>query len=89
MPKYVLLGTYCEDALRKRKPFRAEHLERLARLKQEGKVITMGPTRDLKMVFGILETSSQDEARRLIEEDVYWREGIWTDFELHEWVQAL
>jgi hypothetical protein len=88
MAKYVLTGTYCTDVLEKRAPHRQAHLDRLARLKAEGKVLTIGPTKDLTRVFGVYEAASQQEARALVEDDPYWQHGIWTGYELHEWVQA-
>jgi hypothetical protein len=32
--------------------------------------------------------TSREEVEALIRADVYWREGIWTDFEVHPWIQA-
>ncbi|AGY59549.1 YciI family protein [Gloeobacter kilaueensis] len=88
MAKYVLTGTYCPDVLEKRAPYREAHLGRLAGLKAAGKVITIGPTRDLTRVFGVYETDSEAEARELIESDPYWQHQIWTSYELFEWIQA-
>lgn len=88
MAKYVVIGTYTADAVEKREPYRAEHLSRLQALKDEGKVVTIGPTKDISKLFGILDVEDEAEARRLIEEDPYWRGGIWTGYELHEWIQA-
>ncbi|BAC89657.1 YciI family protein [Gloeobacter violaceus] len=88
MPKYVLTGTYCPDVLEKRAPYREAHLNRLAQLKAEGKVITIGPTRDLTRVFGIYEADTEAEARTLVEADPYWENQIWTGYEIHEWIQA-
>ncbi len=62
MPKYVVIGTYTEDAVTKREPFRAEHLARLQALKNEGKVVTIGPTKDVTKLIAILEV--EGEARR-------------------------
>lgn len=88
MAKYVLTGTYCADVLEKRAPHRQAHLDRLAALKSEGKVITIGPTSDLTRVFGVYEAASEEAARLLVEEDPYWQHDIWTSYELHEWIQA-
>ncbi len=88
MPKYVVIGTYTEDAVTTREPDRAAHLARLQVLKDEGKGVTIGPTKDVTKLFAILEVEGEEEARRLIEEDPYWTGGIWTAYELHEWIQA-
>ena len=86
--QFVLWGTYCKNALEKRVPFREEHLNRLSTLKQEGILITLGPTKCNSYVFGIFEASTMEIVRTLVEEDVYWKEGIWTSFEIYPWIQA-
>ncbi len=86
--RFVLWGTYCENALEKRSPFREEHLKRLAILKEKGLLITLGPTKCSTHVFGIFEATSMDAVKTLLEEDVYWKEGIWTALEIYPWVQA-
>ena len=42
--RFVLWGTYCENALEKRAPYREEHLAGLQRLKDDGILVTLGPT---------------------------------------------
>ncbi len=86
--KVVLWGTYCDDALQKRTPFRDEHLEGLKRQKEQGVLLTIGPTRDCTHVFGLYEADSPEAVEALVKQDVYWREGIWTAVEVHPWIQA-
>ena len=88
MDTYVFYGTYCKDALVKRSPFRDTHLRRLSTLKQEGKLITLGPTKSSEYVYGIFKAQSLDEVKTIIKEDIYWKEGVWTSFEVHSWIQA-
>ena len=88
MDKFVLWGTYCEDALIKRTTFREEHLQRLSSLKKEGVLITLGPTKCNRYVFGIFKAEDIEYIRCLIKEDIYWKEGIWTEFEIYSWIQA-
>tara|TARA_B100000579_G_scaffold164282_1_gene133387 strand:- start:1921 stop:2190 length:270 start_codon:yes stop_codon:yes gene_type:complete len=88
MDQFVLWGSYCEDALIKRAPFREEHLQRLSSLKKEGVLITLGPTKCNRYVFGIFKAEDIEYIRSLIKEDAYWREGIWTDFQVYSWTQA-
>ena len=85
---FVLWGTYCDNALELRTPFRDEHLSRLAALKEAGTLITLGPTETSSHVFGIFEAESQQEVEALVKSDIYWREGIWTAVEIHPWIQA-
>lgn len=89
MPKYVLWGSYCTDVLEKRAPYRQAHLDRLAELKAAGTLITIGPTQDLTKVFGVYEADDEAAARQLVEADPYWQHGIWTEYEIKEWIQAL
>jgi hypothetical protein len=86
--RFVLWGTYCDDVLEKRAPYRDEHLARLQQLKDAGSLITLGPTTDLRRVFGIFEGESADAVEALVKADVYWREGIWTSVAIHPWTQA-
>ena len=88
MARFVLWGTYCENAPEKRAPFRQEHLDRLDTFKKKGVLITLGPTTCNTHVFAIFEAESIDFVRRLIEEDVYWKEKIWTNFKVYPWTQA-
>ena len=58
MARFVLWGTYCADALEKRAPYRDEHLARLQSLKEQGTLVTLGPTEGSTHVFGIFEADS-------------------------------
>ncbi|QNI61968.1 YciI family protein [Synechococcus sp. TAK9802] len=88
MARFVLWGTYCADALEKRAPYRDEHLARLQSLKEQGTLVTLGPTEGSTRVFGIFEADSIDVVRRLVEDDIYWKQGVWTELEVYPWVQA-
>jgi len=86
--RFVLWGSYCEDVLERRAPYREAHLQRLARLKAEGKVITIGPTKDLTKIFGVYEAPDEATVRQFVEEDPYWTGGVWTEYTVMEWIQA-
>ena len=88
MARFVLWGTYCADALEKRTPYREEHLLRLKSLKQDGILVTLGPTEGSTHVFGIFEAETLSVVQQLVAEDVYWREGIWTAVNVYPWIQA-
>lgn len=88
MTKYVMWGSYCEDVLQRRTPYREAHLMGLSQQKQSGILITLGPTKDLTKVFGIYEAENEETVRQLVESDPYWQNGIWTDYEIKEWIQA-
>ena len=88
MGKFIVFGKYCKDAINKREPFREEHLNRLSILKDRNVLVTLGPTKCTKYVFGIFNAINETELRELIEKDIYWQEGIWISFEIYPWIQA-
>jgi uncharacterized protein len=88
MPKYIMWGSYCENALEKRTPYRQDHLAGLAIQKEKGILITIGPTKDSTQVFGIYEAETEAQVRKLIESDTYWKNQIWTEYQVKEWIQA-
>ena len=89
MPKFVVWGSYCENVLEKRAPYRQAHLEGLNQQKERGILVTIGPTADLSQVFAIYQAASESEVRELIESDTYWQNGIWTEYQVKEWIQAI
>ncbi len=89
MPKYVMWGSYCENVVEKRAPYRQAHLDGLAQQKASGVLMTIGPTQDLQQVFGLYEAESEAQVRQLVESDPYWLNGIWTAYEVKEWIQVL
>ena len=88
MEKFVVFGKYCEDALIKREPFRKQHLNRLRNLKDQNILVTLGPTKCTKYLFGIFNATDEKQLSTFIEEDIYWEKGIWTNYDIYPWVQA-
>jgi uncharacterized protein YciI len=88
MAKFVLWGTYSPDVLERRGPFREEHLAGLRQQKEQGLLLTLGPTVCTTRVFGLYEAESQEQVEDLVMADVYWRQGIWTCVEVFHWIQA-
>lgn len=88
MPKYVMWGTYCDNVEEKRSPYRQAHLDGLKVQKEAGTLLTIGPTKDLKQVFGLYDAPDEKTVRQLVENDPYWQNGIWTEYEVKEWIQA-
>jgi uncharacterized protein len=88
MPKFVMWGSYCENALEKRTPYREAHLKGLGEQKAQGILSALGPTTDNSKVFAIYEADSEATVRQLVEGDPYWQNGIWTDYAVYEWNQV-
>lgn len=81
-------GSYCENVIEKRAPYRQAHLEGLAKQKEKGILIACGPTKDLTKIFAIYEAEDEATVRRLVEADPYWQNGIWTEYDVKEWNQV-
>ena len=88
MEMFVVFGKYCDDAIIKRTQFREQHLNRLKKLKDRDILVTLGPTKCTKYLFGIFNVNDEKQLRDFIEEDIYWEKGIWTDYDIYPWVQA-
>ena len=88
MEKFVVFGKYCEDAIIKRAQFREQHLNRLKKLKDRQILVTLGPTKCTKYLFGIFQAKNENQLIDLIEEDIYWKKGIWINYDIYSWIQA-
>ena len=88
MEKFVVFGEYCEDAIIKREPFRKQHLDRLKNLKDRNILVTLGPTKCTKYLFGIFNANDEYQIRDFIEKDIYWEKGIWINYKIYPWVQV-
>ena len=88
MEKFIVFGKYCNDAIIKREPYRKEHLNRLRNLKEENILITLGPTKCSKYLFGIFNGNNENEVRDILEKDIYWEKGIWISIDIYPWVQV-
>ena len=89
MEKFVVFGEYCKDAITRREPFREQHLNRLKKLKDNNILITLGPTKCIKYMFGIFNATDVNQLRNFIEDDIYWEKGIWIKYDIYPWIQAL
>ncbi|NEP62089.1 MAG: hypothetical protein F6K31_34955 [Symploca sp. SIO2G7] len=88
MAKFIMWGSYCENALETRMPYRTEHLSGLQEQKDKGVLLSLGPTADNSKVFGTYEAQDAAMVRQLVENDPYWLNGIWTEYEVYEWHQV-
>ena len=52
-------------------------------------MITIGPTKDTTKVFAIYDAPDEQTVKNLVEGDPYWQNGIWTEYEIKEWIQAI
>ena len=72
-------ATYAPDGAESRAPFRAEHIERLQRLKAEGTIIEAGAFADVSATVMIIRAATEEEVLALARADVYMRNGVWVE----------
>ena len=87
MEKFVVLESTVKMQTQ-RTPFHEQHLNRLKNLKDRGILVTLGPTKCTKYLFGIFNANDESQLRNLIEEDIYWKKKIWVNYDIYSWVQA-
>ncbi|MDA8216741.1 MAG: YciI family protein [Dehalococcoidales bacterium] len=81
----AIVGT-CPDYVERRQAFREEHLARMRRLRDEGKVLLGGAWVDPPDgALIIYQTGSMPEVWALIDNDPYYRAGLWPEVRVREW----
>lgn len=81
-PAFVVEPVYAPDAAERREPVRAEHLAAVRRRLEDGTLIAAGAYDDMSASLLIVATDDEQQALRVVHEDVYWREGVWTDVKI-------
>jgi hypothetical protein len=77
---WAIEASYAPDAVERRAPVRAQHLERIARLQREGVIVAAGAFGDLSGSIILARLPDEAAVRELIEGDVYWSSGVWTGY---------
>ena len=78
-PVWLVEATYAAHAAERRKPFRAEHLARILALRDAGVIVEAGALTDASASVVLMRAPSEEEALAICREDVYLRNGVWTD----------
>jgi uncharacterized protein len=76
---YVVEISYTPDAAAKRPANRHEHLTRIARLMDEGRLIEAGGLLDMSGAILLVRAENEAAALELVRDDVYIRQGVWRD----------
>lgn len=76
---WAVEATYCADVAERRTPFRAEHLARIVELKAAGVLIEAGAYADLSGSLILARGDTEEAVLQVCREDVYFREGVWTE----------
>ena len=77
---YVVEARYSPEAPARRPAVRPEHLARIADLQRRGIVLEAGGYLDFSSALLLFRVADEATARSIIEQDVYFRSGVWTDF---------
>lgn len=77
---WVVEATLGPDAAERRAPVRAEHLARLARLRDAGTIVEAGAFADMSGSLLLVRAASEQAVSDLVREDVYFRVGVWSGF---------
>ncbi len=67
---------------------RPTHRQYLSKLKEAGKLWASGPFTDDSGALIIYEAESEEEARRLIEQDPFHEAGVFQEIQLKPWNQV-
>ena len=82
-----------EDAPERRSRVRPQHLEGIRPLVESGRLQVGGAILDDEGVMRgsmvLLEAQDEEEARSIVEADVYTREGVWRRFEIWPFKRAV
>jgi len=93
---YAICATDAPDSEQKRITARADHVARLARLKEQGRLILAGPLPSSDNTEApacgsliVAEFDSQQEAQRWIEADPYFAAGVYAKAEAKPFIKLL
>lgn len=77
---YVVEADFAPDAGERRKPYRREHLLRVAELRRQGTFLEAGAYTDgLTTSLILVRAADAEAAIEVARQDVYVRTGVWTD----------
>ncbi|HEY6974117.1 MAG TPA: YciI family protein [Nitrospiraceae bacterium] len=86
--KFVILGFDGPDGEAKRKIHRPAHLDNLAPLSAQGRVVLAGPLTDKTGSLIVIEADSLEEAQLFAREDPYTVHGVFERVEVHPFLQV-
>ena len=81
-PCHVVEAVYTSGAAEKRAPYRERHLERMRKLHDEGALLVAGAYSDMSASLLVLRVEGEAAVKAIIESDVYWKNGVWTDYSI-------
>lgn len=82
---FALLYDVVDDYVRRRQPFRADHLALAERFRREGKLLLAGAFDPPDGALLVFRAGSADEVEAFVREDPYVREGLVTSWRVKAW----
>lgn len=79
-PIWIIEAACGPDVAERRSAVRAEHLARIADLRRVGTIVEAGAFADMSGSLVLLRAPSEEAALAVVQEDVYYRSGVWTGF---------
>jgi uncharacterized protein len=76
---WVVEAAYGPDVADRRPPVRAEHLTRIAELREAGTILEAGAFNDMSGSMVLMRAESEEEALAVARADVYFLSGVWTE----------
>lgn len=77
---WVIEASYGPDAAARRSAVRAEHLTRIAALREAGTIVEAGAYSDMSGSLFLMRAQGEEAALAIMQADVYFRTGVWTGF---------
>ncbi len=77
---WLVEADYTPEAQERRPAVRREHLTRTGRLREQGVIVEAGGLLDWSGAVLIVRAPDAASAIAILEEDVYTRSGVWTNF---------
>ncbi|GHJ07138.1 hypothetical protein TPA0907_15050 [Micromonospora humidisoli] len=88
VPTYLVTATFAADAALRRDPHRAAHLAHMRDLLADGTALVVGARADLRASVLVLRAADAPAARAHLEQDPYWRHGVWTAIDVVDYLAA-
>lgn len=85
--KYAVVFTYppVPEAIQQTRP---EHRRYLGSLREQGKLVAAGPFSEDKGALIIYEADSEAATTRLIQDDPFYKAGVFAQYTIHPWTQV-
>ncbi|HEO64375.1 MAG TPA: hypothetical protein ENI73_00745 [Spirochaetes bacterium] len=86
---FVIIAVDAHDSIEKRPLYREEHLKRLERLNDEGKLLMAGPFTDTSGSLIIIDAPSLEEAKEFARTDPFYLNGVYASVDVKPFKKVL